>query len=332
MTMYPNNTLAQYVTNLPRRVSLSGEWECGLTDIHYPHDWYNFRNARLTISHGNSLDTDRYIDDGYYDSPNALVSALNGEKGGRVKFSYDRVTQKVCEQMKGDTTFKLYGYLIDILGFRERHDQNGDLLDTPGEGRSMRSSKNVASMSFPAETVVDLRRGFESLYVYSGIVEPRIVGDKIAPLLRVVPITGRHGAMVTSSFDHVQYIPVLSREFGTIETEIRDDTGRLVPFGCGKVTVTMHFRRRRHSSGLFFFVLTLRGDESMINDDAMNYNEYYAQQVGGALPYFTGSRVQRGHGFGSLLGGLLRTVAPLIKMWRAGAGKSCIKDWHTNSW
>ena len=25
----------------------------------------------------------------------------------------------------------------------------------------------------------------------------------------------------------------------------------------------------------------------------MNYNEYYAQQVGGALPYFTGSRVQR---------------------------------------
>ena len=115
----------------------------------------------------------------------------------------------------------------------------------------MRSSKNVASMSFPAETVVDLRRGFESLYVYSGIVEPRIVGDKIAPLLRIVPITGRHGAMVTASFDHVQYIPVLSREFGTIETEIRDDTGRLVPFGCGKVTVTMHFRRRRHSSGLF---------------------------------------------------------------------------------
>ena len=205
----------------------------------------------LTIAHGDTLDTDMHIDDGYYDSPSALVRALNGEKGGRVKFSYDRVTQKVCVQMKGDTTFKLYGDLIDILGFRERHDQNGDPLDTPGEGRSVRSSKNVAAMSFPAETVVDLRRGFESLYVYSGIVEPRIVGDEIASLLRIVPITGRHGAMVTASFDHVQYIPVLSREFGTIETEIRDDTGRLVPFGCGKVTVTMHFRRRRHSSGLF---------------------------------------------------------------------------------
>ena len=91
--MYPNNTLAQYVTNLPRRASVSGDWECGLTEIHYPHDWYNVRNGILTILHDNSLNTDRYIDDGYYDSTSALVRALNGEKGGRVKFSYDRVTQ-----------------------------------------------------------------------------------------------------------------------------------------------------------------------------------------------------------------------------------------------
>ena len=83
------------------------------------------------------------------------------------------------------------------------------------------------------DTIVDLRRGFESLYVYSSIAEPRIVGDKIAPLLRIVPITGRHGEMVTARFDHVQYIPVLSREFGSIETEIRDDTGRPVSFERG---------------------------------------------------------------------------------------------------
>ena len=29
--------------------------------------------------------------------------------------------------------------------------------------------------------------------------------------------------------DHVQYIPVLSREFGSVEIETRDDTGRPVP-------------------------------------------------------------------------------------------------------
>ena len=63
----------------------------------------------------------------------------------------------------------------------------------------------------------------------------------------------------------------------------------------------------------------------MFNDDAMNYNEYYAQQVGGALPYFAGARVQRGHGFGSLLGGLLRTVAPLIKRGALALGNRALK-------
>ena len=62
----------------------------------------------------------------------------------------------------------------------------------------------------------------------------------------------------------------------------------------------------------------------MFNDDAMNYNEYYAQQVGGALPYFAGARVQRGHGFGSLLG-LLRTVAPLIKRGALALGNRALK-------
>ena len=45
----------------------------------------------------------------------------------------------------------------------------------------------------------------------------------------------------------------------------------------------------------------------------MNYNEYYARQAGGALPYFAGAPYQRGHGLGSLFGGLLRSAMPLIK-------------------
>ena len=57
----------------------------------------------------------------------------------------------------------------------------------------------------------------------------------------------------------------------------------------------------------------------------MNYDDYYAQQVGGALPYFAGARVQRGHGFGSLFGGLLRSVAPLIKRGALALGNRALK-------
>ena len=31
MITHPNNMLAQYITNTPLRISLSGDWECGLT-------------------------------------------------------------------------------------------------------------------------------------------------------------------------------------------------------------------------------------------------------------------------------------------------------------
>ena len=217
MVTYPNNTLAQYITNLPRRISVSGDWECGITEvnsphdwyeIHYPHDWYNVRNSRMTVEYEECVHN-VFLADGYYDSPETLVNTLNGEKPGRVQLSYNSV--------------KKLGKSV-----------------TTGENRSI---------ALPANSIVDLRRGFESLYVYLSLVEPRIVGDKIVPLLRIVPITGRNGEMVTTRFDHLHYTPIMHREFGTVETEIRDDTGQPVPFERGKVTVTLHFRRRR--SGLF---------------------------------------------------------------------------------
>ena len=95
---------------------------------------------------------------------------------------------------------------------------------------------------------------------------------------------------------------MLSSEFGSVETKIRVDTGRPVPFERGKVTVTLHFRRAIQK----------------------NYDFYYARQVGGALPYFTGTRVQRGHWFGSLFSGLLRTVAPLIRRGAVALGKRAL--------
>ena len=43
------------------------------------------------------------------------------------------------------------------------------------------------------------------------------------------------------------------------------------------------------------------------------YDDYYSRQVGGEIPVFKGSRYQRGHGLGSVLGGLFRRfVIPLF--------------------
>ena len=57
----------------------------------------------------------------------------------------------------------------------------------------------------------------------------------------------------------------------------------------------------------------------------MNYNDYYARQAGGALPYFAGAQYQRSHGLGSLFGGLLRSVMPLVKRGALALGKGALK-------
>ena len=88
------------------------------------------------------------------------------------------------------------------------------------------------------DSVVDMKQGFESLYVYTNVVESRVVGDSLVPLLRIVPIQGEHGHTISRHFEHVQYLPLLRKEFGTIEIDVRDDTGQAVPFERGKVTVT----------------------------------------------------------------------------------------------
>ena len=119
MVTHPNYTLAQCITNLLRHISLSGDWECGITEIHYPHDWYNVRNNRMAVEYEESVHNVSLID-GYYDSPETLVNTTNGEKPKRVQFSYNSVTTKVCAQMKNDTKFTLYGDLLDILGFEKK--------------------------------------------------------------------------------------------------------------------------------------------------------------------------------------------------------------------
>ena len=42
-----------------------------------------------------------------------------------------------------------------------------------------------------ADSVVDMSQGFESLNVYTNVVEPRVVGGSLVPLLRIVPLSGR---------------------------------------------------------------------------------------------------------------------------------------------
>ena len=55
------------------------------------------------------------------------------------------------------------------------------------------------------------------------------------------------------------------------------------------------------------------------------YEDYYLRQSGDGLPVFHGSRGQRGHGIGSVLGGFFRSALPIIKRGLATFGKHALK-------
>lgn len=93
--------------------------------------------------------------------------------------------------------------------------------------------------------IYDLCRKLHSLYIYTNIVQPSLVGNVNTLLLRVVNIPSEigFGVQISKVYNKPHYKPLLMTEFDTIEIVIKDDTGTTVPFNLWRSIITLHFRR-----------------------------------------------------------------------------------------
>ncbi len=96
-----------------------------------------------------------------------------------------------------------------------------------------------------AKYIPDIRVGFYSLYVYCSLVEPQIVGNVTAPLIRSVQIEGNYGNIIEKLYHTPHYVPIVAKEVDRIEIDIKGDNNQSVPFQFGKTVVKLHFRKRR---------------------------------------------------------------------------------------
>ncbi|MEG7521766.1 MAG: hypothetical protein M3H12_01505 [Chromatiales bacterium] len=156
---------------------------------------------------------------------------------------------------------------------------------------------------------MDMHQGFDTLY--TDLVESRIVGDSLAPLLRSVPIYGSHGNTISNTFDRVQYVPLLRRQFGSIKIDKKDGLGRPV-IRTGKTRSNASRRTLQIET-----VLMARAGSDV-------YEVYITRQVGGNLPFFVGARVQQVHGLGNLFENLFRRAMALIKRGAVALGKRAL--------
>ena len=171
----------------------------------------------LAVLEKNVAESDRILKN--QRKKNILRKALKFEYAPRIKRITVRLNKKTIKGVTFDETLQF------MLGF-----PRNTLLT---------KRHNTATYN------VDISAGINSFFIYCNIVEPQFVGNALKPLLRTVPVAeGQLGTTVHKEFISPHYIGLLSREFDTIEIEVRNDFGDLIDFQFGKVIVKLHFRRK----------------------------------------------------------------------------------------
>ena len=84
------------------------------------------------------------------------------------------------------------------------------------------------------------------LMIYTDILEPIVTGDVHARLLRAISLDAydnAYGCTLVEQFFQRMYLPLLYNTFPTIESDIRDQHGEVIPCNSGTVTVVLYFKR-----------------------------------------------------------------------------------------
>ena len=96
--------------------------------------------------------------------------------------TFDVRTEKVTVHLKNGYQFAITGKISILLGFG---------------GKEVKITKKTAS-----PYVADMNGAMNSIYPYCDIVQPQVVGDQNVKLLRVVPIEGKKGDVVTRTYSN----------------------------------------------------------------------------------------------------------------------------------
>ncbi|GFS98545.1 uncharacterized protein F54H12.2 [Trichonephila clavipes] len=213
---FPGNKTSHFTTQLPTPITLNDEWEMGLVDFIYPHTWYNIRedNNLFGFDLGDGKSIARRIPQGFYETiPDILDGMYLEDFKNKIEFHYHPIVKRVKIKTKEHAKVFLHKGFSKLLGFE------------PGEIKGKVESSYIA----------DPNASFPLIYVYSDLVEPQIVGDVQAPLLKIVKVEGKDGEVVNAHYTRPHYVPVIRRHFQTVEMVLRLHSGELVPFERGRV-------------------------------------------------------------------------------------------------
>ena len=239
LDVFPDNKTTEYRVKLPQPIELDGNWEVGLYSIFYTNTWCTLRNI--------NVDTHFYYVEGtgwpsvatmkyeHYETMQDFVKNMNASleseigNSTSIYLTYSTRTGKVTVHLKPKCKLVLYGKMSLILGF------GGKEVTVDAKDGLTKESPYVTDLAT-----------FTSIYTYCNIIQPQIVGDTSAQLLRSIPVEGKYGDIVTKTFTNIQYVPVQTKSFGDVKIRLRNDMGDPVPFERGKLITTLHYRQHTY--------------------------------------------------------------------------------------
>lgn len=256
ITLISNSSHDYFPDNKPNKFSVklseelrfeNASYEVCLREIHLPTAYINIRenvdnHFYVRVNNSKSPNSFKsfycFIKAGFYESIETLVTELNNVLDLKpvAQVEYDSIRRKVsikASQFKEDEFLYIklpYG-LSRALGF---------------DGEKFKDIELTFDKSNVKEAGKLPLLNIDQVYVYSNIVEPSIVSDFRAHLLRVVNISGSKGRYITKEFQKPVYIPLQSSVIRSIDIEITTNDGNLFNLdGDGpQVLLVLHFRKK----------------------------------------------------------------------------------------
>ncbi len=277
-SFFPQNKISNYKTKLASRLYLPDQWEVGLVEISYTYSWYNLSTRqKLVLLYSDNgeekfLDEGIYVEPGRYEEIKDLMEVINNKlslfsmewKNDTKKPSLEYDSRNLLISLNNGVNKKNVVVLVvfteelcDILGFKKRvmdtwynvivQDYNAEYWEKFNEGIKdyQYGEPKFEQIYGIARYPYELSGGTHSLYVYSDIVKPSFVGDSYSQLLRLIeiPPTAKFGEQILISYPNTYYIPLIMKEFDTIEIDLKDDIGENIQFQFGRTIIVLHFRK-----------------------------------------------------------------------------------------
>lgn len=248
------NTIGNFKTNIPQRISLKGDWGVALTEISYPKTHYNVETPQKIYISGAKTAIYWFtspLPAGFYEIAD-IVTKINEkiDKELSPKKDQDNISDIPKFELNGGKVSLKTGIftsgnkkerlvvtlsrnIAEILGYRSKDNANNiEIID-----KNDTEKEKIEAREFP-----DVTAGIRTFFVYCDLIKDKIVGNVEAQLLRTVKIDNISDPIVIS-YNNPQYCPLITNEFDEIEICIKNDLGNNIKFGNGKAIVTLHFKK-----------------------------------------------------------------------------------------